>query len=82
MANGARDRLGTDYAIATSGVAGPDGGSELKPVGTVWIAVAGPEGTTAKKFNMGDHRGRTIERSAVSALDMLRKILAAPKGRH
>ncbi len=43
MAEGVRQKLRSDYAIATSGVAGPDGGSEEKPVGTVWVSIAGPK---------------------------------------
>jgi len=75
MAEGVRKKLNTDYAIATSGIAGPDGGTPDKPVGTVWIAVSGKKGTIAKQFNMGDHRERTIHRSAIQGLDMLRKML-------
>jgi nicotinamide-nucleotide amidase len=44
MANGVKEQLNSTYAIAVSGIAGPDGGSEEKPVGTVWIAIAGPNG--------------------------------------
>lgn len=75
MAEGVRKKLNTDYAIATSGIAGPDGGTPEKPVGTVWIAVSGPNATIAKQFNMGDNRERTIQRSAIQGLDMLRKML-------
>jgi len=73
MAEGIRKKLGTDYALATSGIAGPDGGTPDKPVGTVWIAVAGPQRTRACLFRMGDNRERTIQRTALSALDMLRR---------
>jgi nicotinamide-nucleotide amidase len=65
----------TTYAIATSGIAGPGGGSEQKPVGTVWIALASPNGTVAKKYNMGDSRERTILRTSLTSLDILRKEL-------
>lgn len=75
MAKGVRSKLKTDYSIATSGVAGPTGGSEEKPVGTVWIAVATPTGTIAKKYLFGHDRGRNIEISANTALNMLRKQL-------
>lgn len=72
MAKGAREKLHTDYAIATSGIAGPDGGTEEKPVGTVWIAIAGKEGVKSKLFQFGEHRGRNIRRSALMAMNMLR----------
>ena len=72
MAKGAREQLKTDYAMATSGIAGPDGGTEEKPVGTVWIALAGPNGVISKRYHFGEHRGRNIRRSALSALNMLR----------
>jgi nicotinamide-nucleotide amidase len=75
MASQARKLLETDFAIATSGIAGPSGGSAEKPVGTVWIAIASPTRCIAKVFNMGDHRGRTIERTALMGLDLLRKEL-------
>lgn len=73
MAVGVRTKFDVDFAIATSGIAGPDGGSTEKPVGTVWIAIATPSQTIAKQFNMGDNRERTIQRTAIQALDMLRK---------
>ncbi len=72
MAEAARLKFGTDYAISTSGIAGPDGGTIEKPVGTVWIAVASAKGTLTQKFLFGEHRGRNIRRAALSALNMLR----------
>jgi nicotinamide-nucleotide amidase len=72
MCEGARKRFSTDFAVSTSGVAGPDGGTAEKPVGTVWIAVASKTGTVAKKFMFGEHRGRNIRRAALAALNMVR----------
>lgn len=72
MAKGVREKLHTDYAIATSGIAGPDGGTEEKPVGSVWIAIAGKSGVKSKLFHFGEHRGRNIRRSALWAMNMLR----------
>ena len=54
MARGCRERLGVDIAVSVTGVAGPDGGSEDKPVGTVWIGLATQNGTTAKLHNFPD----------------------------
>ncbi len=75
MAIGVRERLKTDYSIAISGIAGPDGGTEDKPVGTVWIAVAKEGFVFAKRFQFGDNRERNVLRSSVSALAMLRKLM-------
>src|SRR5690606_2063160 len=61
MAQFGRIKMGVDYCIAVSGIAGPDGGSEEKPVGTVWVAVADGTSTQTKKFNFGLHRERTIQ---------------------
>jgi nicotinamide-nucleotide amidase len=75
MALGGKKQLGVDYTIAVTGIAGPDGGSEEKPVGTVWIAVASPSGVVAKHFLFGEHRGRNIEKTTLYAANLLRKII-------
>ncbi len=75
MAQGARQLLKTDYAIATSGIAGPDGGTPEKPVGTIWIAIASPNKVYAEKFLLGDDRERNIRRASLFGLNMLRKEL-------
>jgi nicotinamide-nucleotide amidase len=68
-----------DYAVATSGIMGPDGGSEEKPVGTVWIAVGNKDKSEANKFYFRFERERNIEQTAMAALNMLRKfILSEP----
>ncbi len=72
MATGARQKFNTDYAVATSGIAGPSGGTDEKPVGTTWIALATPNGVKSKLYHFGEHRGRNIRRAALAALDMLR----------
>ena len=75
MSSAILNKFGVDYAIATSGIAGPDGGTDEKPVGTVWIAIASKHEIVTKKFNMGDNRERTILRTSLMALDMLRKMI-------
>lgn len=73
MAIGVRALLKADYAVATTGVAGPGGGTDENPVGTVWIAVAGPNGIISKRCNFGKDRGNNIERASITALEMVRK---------
>lgn len=73
MADGARRRFGADYAIATTGIAGPTGGSEAKPVGTVCMAIAYDGGTQSRVMHFGELRQQNIERAAAHAIDMLRR---------
>lgn len=77
MAQAIRKKYKTDYSIATSGIAGPTGGSAEKPVGTVWIAVSTPEKTISEKFLFGTNRERTIQKAAHAALNLLKKELEA-----
>ena len=75
MAESVRKQTGTTYAIATSGIAGPTGGSDDKPVGTVWIAWATPEGTSAECFHLGKLREQITDRACTKALIGMIKIL-------
>lgn len=79
MAEGALRNFSSDYAVAVTGIAGPDGGTADKPVGTVWIAVANKEKTLAKKYVFGNKRIQNIERSATNAMIDLLKLLRESK---
>lgn len=72
MALGGQEKLGLDLCIATSGVAGPTGGTEEKPVGTVWIAIALKNKVVSKRFYFGNDRERNIQMTILSALNMAR----------
>ena len=71
MAEGVRKVTGSDYAISTTGLAGPDGDA-LNPVGTVWIGVAGPNGVKTEKRHFRNDRKRNIQRFSAEALNILR----------
>ncbi|MEE4116383.1 MAG: competence/damage-inducible protein A [Marinilabiliaceae bacterium] len=75
MAEGIRKKFNSDYAISTTGIAGPGGGSEEKPVGTVWIGISSASGSAAIKRSFGTERQNNIRRSSLAALDMLRRAI-------
>jgi nicotinamide-nucleotide amidase len=79
MARGARERLGVDVAIATTGIAGPGGGTPEKPVGLVWFGYAGPDGNAeAAKFTFPGDRNDIRTRATTAALGMLWRRLERP----
>jgi PncC family amidohydrolase len=75
MADGCRRRIGTDYALAVSGISGPDGGTDDKPVGTTWVAVATPDEVFAHKYRFPADRERNRLLTVAAAVDSLRRVL-------
>ncbi|HKJ42817.1 MAG TPA: competence/damage-inducible protein A [Sunxiuqinia sp.] len=75
MVLGVKKALNTGYAIATTGIAGPEGGTEEKPVGTVWIAVAGQQNILVKRYVFAHNRERNILRSSQTAINLLRELI-------
>ena len=75
MADNVRQLMSADYGIATSGIAGPTGGTTDKPVGTIWIAAATATQTVAKLLHYGNNRENNIQRTSTAALNLLREIM-------
>ena len=73
MAKGVRDLMEADFGVSTTGVAGPSGGTDETPVGTVWIGVASGNGIVSKRFNFGKDRENVINRATIAAYEMLRQ---------
>ncbi len=74
MARGVRALLKTDYAVATTGIAGPGGGTPTKPVGLVYVACAGPEGTVVEEYRLSGDRWENITQAAEAALQLLLRV--------
>lgn len=77
MAKGVQELMEADFGLATTGVAGPGGGSEENPVGTVWIGLATHEKVVSKRFNFGKDRENVINRATIAAYEMLREELVS-----
>ena len=75
MAEGVRRKLNVTWSIATSGIAGPGGATPQKPVGTIWIACSGPNGTRSKLLKLTRDRLSNIENASISSLVLLRKMM-------
>ncbi|MFH1843415.1 MAG: nicotinamide-nucleotide amidohydrolase family protein [bacterium] len=78
MARGCRERFATDLAVAITGIAGPAGGSEAKPVGTTWIAIATAARIHARRYRFPGRRGRNRTLAVSAALDSIRRLVAFP----
>jgi nicotinamide-nucleotide amidase len=78
MARGARERLGADLAVAVTGIAGPGGGSEEKPVGLVFLHASGPMGELGRRLDFPGDRETIRQRAAVAALHLVRRLVTEP----
>ena len=77
MAKGVQELMEADFGLATTGVAGPGGGTDENPVGTVWIGLATHEKVVSKRFNFGKDRENVINRATIAAYEMLREELVS-----
>ena len=82
MAAGARERLGVDAAVAVTGIAGPDGGTEEKPVGLVYLHVETPDGGRGVDFLFPGDRDSIRRRATVTALHLVRRFLTRSRDTH
>jgi len=82
MAAGARERLGADVAVSVTGIAGPGGGTDEKPVGLVFINAQGPDGERALEFQFAGDRESIRRRAAATSLHLLRRLLTQSRDRH
>jgi nicotinamide-nucleotide amidase len=80
LATGCRDRLGSTHGLSVTGIAGPDGGTAAKPVGTTWIGLATPDGVHAGCYRFPADRERNRRLAVAAALDTLRRSLVGPPG--
>ncbi|MFM9986034.1 MAG: competence/damage-inducible protein A [Flavobacteriales bacterium] len=80
MAEGIRKKMNADWGIATTGIAGPDGGTDHTPVGTVWMAISGHKSLISNRYNLGNNRGRIISIASHYALNLLRKEILGQNG--
>jgi nicotinamide-nucleotide amidase len=79
MATGARNRFGTDWAISTTGLAGPEGGTDTHPVGLIYVAVAGPNGSKSIELRLGKRRQSNMDMASSAGLNLLRKEILGQK---
>ena len=75
MAEGARERLGVDVAVSVTGIAGPDGGTEEKPVGLVYVHASGPGGDVSRRLDLPGDREMVRGRATAAALHVVRRLL-------